>query len=40
MKHIQYMKLVNLRTRFALEKDEVKKGKLFKQIIKLERQIW
>lgn len=40
MKHITYMKLVNLRTRFALEKDEIKKGELFKLIIKLEKQIW
>jgi len=29
-----------LRTKFALEKDEIKKGELFKLIIKLERQIW
>ena len=40
MKHFLYTKLVNMRTRLSLKKDDKKKSELQKQIIRLEKQIW
>jgi hypothetical protein len=40
MKHFLYTKLVNMRTRHSLEKDQKKKSELLKQILRLEKQIW